>query len=86
MWTNDRWHSTLHRVVPPPSSTDGPVRRRSVARFLDGDPSITIEGIPSCCTDANPARYAAVNAGEWLRTKIVGGRTRALVDLPRSPS
>jgi len=86
MWTNDRWHSTLHRVLPPPSSADGPVRRRSVARFLDGDPSVTIECIPSCCDGTNPARYPPVNAGDWLRTKIVGGRTRALVDLPRSPS
>jgi isopenicillin N synthase-like dioxygenase len=84
MWTNDRWHSTLHRVLPPPSSADGPVRRRSVARFLDGDPSITIECIPSCADADHPARYPPVNAGEWLRTKIVGGRTRALVDLPRS--
>ena len=85
MWTNDRWHSTLHRVLPPPSSIDGPVRRRSVARFLDGDPSITVECIPSCCSADNPPRYPPVNAGEWLRTKIVGGRTRALVDLPSSP-
>jgi isopenicillin N synthase-like dioxygenase len=84
MWTNDHWHSTLHRVLPPPSSAAGPVRRRSVARFLDGDPSITIECIPSCCDADHPARYPPVNAGEWLRTKIVGGRTRALVDLPKS--
>jgi isopenicillin N synthase-like dioxygenase len=79
-WTNDRWHSTLHRVVPPPAGVDGPVRRRSVARFLDGDPSRTIECIPSCCVD-EPARYEPVNAGEWLQAKIVGGRTRELVDL-----
>jgi isopenicillin N synthase-like dioxygenase len=84
MWTNDRWHSTLHRVVPPPAHADGPVRRRSVARFLDGDPSMTVECIPSCCGADNPARYPAVNAGEWLRTKIVGGRTREVVDLPSS--
>ena len=82
MWTNDRWKSTLHRVVPPPSSADGPVRRRSIARFLDGDPSLRVECIPTCCSADNPARYAPVNAGEWLRTKIVGGRTRELVELP----
>ncbi len=40
MWTNDRWHSTLHRVLPPPVGADGAVRRRSCARFLDGDPSL----------------------------------------------
>lgn len=84
MWTNDRWHSTLHRVVPPPADADGPVRRRSVARFLDGDPSMTVECIPSCCGPDNPARYPPVNAGAWLQTKIVGGRTREVVDLPSS--
>ncbi|MGI8664099.1 MAG: isopenicillin N synthase family dioxygenase [Acidimicrobiales bacterium] len=84
MWTNDRWHSTLHRVVPPPASSNGPVRRRSVARFLDGDPSVLVECIPSCCSADNPARYAPVNAGEWLRTKIVGGRTLEVVELPSS--
>jgi isopenicillin N synthase-like dioxygenase len=82
MWTNDRWHSTLHRVLPPRAGKDAPVRRRSVARFLDGDPSVVIECIPSCCSETNPARYEPVVAGEWLRAKIVGGRTRALVELP----
>ncbi|HEX2576255.1 MAG TPA: 2-oxoglutarate and iron-dependent oxygenase domain-containing protein [Aquihabitans sp.] len=78
-WTNDRWRSTQHRVVPPPAGT-GPVRRRSVARFMDGDPSLTVECIPSCVSAEHPARYGPVNAGEWLVAKIVGGRTRALVD------
>lgn len=79
-WTNDRWQSTLHRVVPPPADADGAARRRSVARFMDGDPSLTVECIPSCVTADRPARYAPVNAGEWLLAKIVGGRTRELVD------
>lgn len=79
-WTNDRWSSTLHRVVPPPASATGTVRRRSVARFLDGDPSLTVECIETCVSADHPARYAPVNAGEWLRTKIVGGRTLQVVD------
>jgi len=78
-WTNDRWRSTLHRVTPPPSRTSGPAQRRSVARFVDGDPSRTIECIPSCCTAGNPARYAPINAGEWLQAKVVGGKTLSVV-------
>ena len=35
-WTNDRWRSTMHRVLPPPRLADGPTRR-SVAFFHDGD-------------------------------------------------
>jgi isopenicillin N synthase-like dioxygenase len=79
-WTNDRWQSTLHRVVPPPAGSDGSARRRSVARFMDGDPSLTIECIPSCVSVERPARYQPVNAGEWLVAKLVGGRTMELVE------
>ena len=33
-WSNDRWRSTLHhRVVPPSAFVGGPLRRRSVAWF-----------------------------------------------------
>lgn len=28
-WTNDRWRSTVHRVVPPPADETGAARRRS---------------------------------------------------------
>jgi isopenicillin N synthase-like dioxygenase len=74
-WTNDRWNSTLHRVVPPPVSVDGPVLRRSIARFLDSEPDMMIECIPTCVSAANPARYAPVNGGEWLLAKVTAGRT-----------
>jgi isopenicillin N synthase-like dioxygenase len=81
-WTNDRWKSTLHRVVPPPASADGAVRRRSVARFLDGEPDMVIECIPSCCSEERPVRYPPVIAGEWLRAKIVGSTTKREAVLP----
>jgi isopenicillin N synthase-like dioxygenase len=81
-WTNDRWISTLHRVVPPPPSATGPVRRRSIARFLDCPPDLVVETIPSCIDDAHPARYEPVNAGEWLRAKVMGSRALQLADLP----
>jgi isopenicillin N synthase-like dioxygenase len=78
MWTNDRWRSTIHRVVPPPAVADGPFRRRSIARFLDGEPGRVIECIPSCATADRPAKYPPVIAGDWLHAKIVGGRTRTV--------
>ena len=79
MWTNDRWVSTMHRVVAP---RPGAPRRRSIARFLDGNPSLELAPIPSCVGEDEPARYPTVNAGEWLLAKIVGGAEQALVDLP----
>jgi isopenicillin N synthase-like dioxygenase len=74
LWTNDRWTSTLHRVLPPPAAAQGPVRRRSVARFLDCEPDQLIECIPSCCGPGNPPKYQPVQAGEWLMAKILHGR------------
>lgn len=83
-WTNDRWTSTLHRVVPPPATVDGPVRRRSIARFLDCPPDLVVETIPACIDTEHPAYYEPVVAGEWLRAKLLRGRARELPD--RSPT
>ena len=70
--------STLHRVVPPPSGSTGAARRRSIARFLDCPPDLVVETIPSCIDDEHPARYDPVNAGEWLRAKVLGSRALQL--------
>lgn len=73
-WTNDRWRSTVHRVVPPPLGTDGTAKRRSVAFFHDGDHDALIECLPTCVSDTNPARYPPVLAGEHLMGKLLGPR------------
>ena len=80
MWTNDRWVSTMHRVAPP-SGTADEVRRRSIARFLDGDPSMRLAPIPSCVAPGEAPRYPEVVAGDWLMAKIIGGQAGAPVDL-----
>jgi isopenicillin N synthase-like dioxygenase len=74
-WTNDRWRSTLHRVVPPPRHVDGPSRRRSVAFFHDGNYDAVIECLPTCCSPENPPKYPTVGAGEHLVAKLLGPRT-----------
>jgi isopenicillin N synthase-like dioxygenase len=74
-WTNDRWRSTLHRVVPPPRTVDGPAVRRSMAFFHDGNYDAVIECLPTCCSDDNPPRYPRVLAGEHLMAKLLGPRT-----------
>lgn len=71
-WTNDRWRSTLHRVVPPPG--DGPARRRSTAFFFDGNWDARIECLPSCTDATNPPKYPPVIAGEHLLAKLMGPR------------
>ncbi len=61
-------------IPTPPGTAQGPVRRRSVARFLDCEPDQLIECIPSCCGPGNPPKYQPVQAGEWLMAKILHGR------------
>jgi len=82
-WTNDRWTSTLHRTMPPAPDATRTVRRRSIARFLDCEPDLVVECIPSCVGDAGPPRHEPVVAGEWLMAKVVGGRQRARTELPQ---
>lgn len=77
IWTNDRWRSTLHRVVPPPRSSEGPVRRRSFAFFHDGNLDARIECLPTCTDADHPPKYAPVTIGEHLLAKIMGPRAMA---------
>ena len=70
-WTNDRWRSTVHRVVPGPV----PSRRRSTALFFDADWDARIECVPTCTDAAHPPKYPPVVAGEHLMAKLMGPRT-----------
>jgi len=66
-WTNDRWRSTLHRVVAPAARPDGHVlRRQSVAYFQNPDFDTEICAIPACVADGEQPRYAAVLSGRYL--------------------
>jgi isopenicillin N synthase-like dioxygenase len=79
-WTNDRWRSTVHRVVPPSASTVGPSLRRSMAFFHDGNWDAIVECLPTCCSDEEPARYAPVRALDHLMNKLIGGRTMTVAE------
>lgn len=72
-WTNDRWRSTLHRVVPPPAA--GPAKRRSTAFFFDADWDAEIRCVPTCTDADHPPKYPPVRAGEHLMSKLMGPRT-----------
>ena len=62
-WTNDRWRSTVHRVL---NSRPG-LPRYSIAYFFDMDASAQIEPLPSCVSATHPARYGVLTAGEHLQ-------------------
>lgn len=61
-WTNDLWRSTMHRVINRHSGHD----RFSIAYFFDLDHFASIEPLPGCVEQGQPARYAPITAGEHL--------------------
>lgn len=67
-WTNDKWISTLHKVVPHPETLGQ--RRQSMAFFHNPNPDALIECIASCCNESNPAKYGPILAKQHLEMKI----------------
>lgn len=65
-WTNGRYKSTMHRVIAKTGDRD----RLSIAIFVDPDPQTAVEALPSCVSQDNPARFAAITAGAHLQTKL----------------
>jgi isopenicillin N synthase-like dioxygenase len=73
-WTNDRWISTLHRVMPPTDGEGQLVRRRSAAFFHDGNADAVISCLPGCATTDKPALYESVTVSDHLVAKLNGSR------------
>ena len=70
-WTNDRWVSTLHRVVNPPRDRAGDSRRLSLVLFHQPNYDAVIECLPTCLEPGDEPRYAPITSGEHLRSKFV---------------
>ncbi len=69
VWTNDRWVSTMHRVVNPPRdfATDS---RMSLVFFHQPNFDSVIECIPTCSSAESPPRHAPTTSGEWILEKL----------------
>ncbi|MUL66809.1 oxidoreductase [Mycobacterium sp. CBMA 234] len=65
-WTNDRWVSTVHRVV----STGAGGERFSLPFFHQPNFDAVIECIPTCATADNLPRYEPVVSGPYLLGKF----------------
>ncbi len=72
-WTNDRWTSTMHRVVNPPRAAAAGNRRLSIPFFHQPNYDALIECLPSCCGPDNPPRYEPVTSGQHRLTKFLRG-------------
>ncbi|MEM9566412.1 MAG: 2OG-Fe(II) oxygenase family protein [Actinomycetota bacterium] len=73
-WTNDRYVSTMHRVVPPVDTDGRSLRRRSAAFFHDGNADAVISTIESCRDAAGRTAYEDVTVAEHLVQKLRGSR------------
>lgn len=69
-WTNDRWTSTLHRVVNPFSDVAAVSRRQSFAYFHQPNYNIRVECLDGCADETHPVRYPPIISGENYRDKI----------------
>jgi isopenicillin N synthase-like dioxygenase len=76
-WTNDRWVSTLHRVVNPPEAVRANATRMSVAFFEVPNHDVEVRCFASCTGPNNPPRYAPTTAGAHWRAKILAARGEA---------
>ncbi len=68
-WTNDRWTSTLHRVVNPPLGL-AQSRRLSLGLFVHPNYDQRIECIATCLAPGEAPRYPTITAGEHIKRKI----------------
>ena len=70
-WTNDRWKSTVHRVVNPPDTGPAVARRQSIGYFLHPNFDARVECLSTCQGPDNPPKYAPIMAGEHMREKLL---------------
>ena len=68
-WTNDRWVSTMHRVVNPAKTFAGEARM-SIVFFQQPNDDAIIDCIPTCKDVGNPPRYAPISSGAYMAAKI----------------
>lgn len=68
-WTNGRWRSTRHRVLPPP--VDAPDEELlSLVFFHGADHDAVIEAVPTCVGPGHPDPPPAILYGDYVGAKI----------------
>jgi isopenicillin N synthase-like dioxygenase len=72
-WTNDRWRSTMHRVVNPARHQSAGNRRVSLAFFHQPNYDAVVECLPTCAGPGNPPKYPPVSSSEHRLRKYLAG-------------
>ncbi len=70
-WTNDRWRSTLHRVVNPAHDATRSTRRQSMAFFHNANYHCLVECLPTCLAPGATPAHPSVVAGPHLLSKYL---------------
>jgi isopenicillin N synthase-like dioxygenase len=68
-WTNDRWVSTLHRVVNPPEEAMGGNRRLSIVFFHTPNYDTLVECLPTCRAPNHKPKYQPVSVADYYALK-----------------
>jgi isopenicillin N synthase-like dioxygenase len=69
-WTNGKWVSSLHRVVPPEFERNTSHSRMSLAFFQQPDWDAPIECLPTCLNSDETAKYPGVTSGCYLMERF----------------
>ena len=70
-WTNDRWVSTVHRVVNPPREKADDSRRISLVFFHQPNYDAMVECLPTVLEPGETPKYAPVSSGQHLFDKFM---------------
>lgn len=82
-WTNDKYSSTLHRVVNPP--LDGADhRRQSMAFFGNANPDLLVETIPTCRDENGKSKYEPIVAKDFLMMKHLASTKNVIKEEPKA--
>ena len=69
-WTNDRWVSTMHRVVNPEREVAANSRRLSLVFFHQPNYDAMVECLPTCLAPGETPRHEPVTSGDHLYAKF----------------
>lgn len=72
-WTNDRFVSTLHRVMVPPPDAGNEARRLSIGFFVGPRYNATVECLPTCCGPNDPPKYDPVLVDDYRTGRFAAG-------------
>ncbi len=67
--TNNRFSSTVHRVVNPPDSEQH-VPRYSIPFFMHPKSGMDLSCLPQCVDAEHPKQYPDITAGEYLNQRL----------------